>query len=251
MSRHRTALSWAWPPLLLGVGLPALLAVGWAAAVPSSHAIQVEAPRAPVIARGMLLVASPDLGDPNFRESVILICDHGPSGTLGLIINRPTNLLLSEALPAVPVLKGTAHLLFAGGPVQPEAILMLFRAAQAPADTRTVVEGIHIGGSVKAVEDILGQPDAQHRFRAFAGYAGWGPGQLEWETAQGSWRLAPADPGSVFEKNPGDIWSSLVDTGQVPASGRRQETRAWDGRVIRNGSAAASGAHEGVEGEAS
>jgi len=199
----------------------------------------------------MLLVASPDLGDPNFRESVILICDHGPSGTLGLVINRPTNLLLSEALPAVPVLKGTAHLLFAGGPVQPDAILMLFRAARAPADTRTVVDGIHIGGSVKAVEDVLGQPDAQHRFRAFAGYAGWGPGQLEWETAQGSWKLVPADPGSVFEKNPGDIWSSLVGTGQGPAAGQRLETRSWGMESSATGMQRPSGAREGVEGEAS
>lgn len=189
-------------------------------------------PPSPVPAKGMFLVASPDLADPNFRESVILICEHSPAGTLGLVINRPTNLLLSEALPAIAALQGTTHVLFAGGPVQPDAILMLFRADRAPADTRPVAEGIYIGGNSKLVEDTIAKPGAQARFRAFAGYAGWGPGQLAGEMAQGAWRLVPADPGSIFEKNPGEIWSSLGGR-SVPTAGQRLETRLGADAFIR------------------
>lgn len=186
----------------------------------------------PIPAKGMFLVASPDLADPNFRESVILICEHSPSGTLGLVINRPTNLLLSEALPAIAALQGTAHVLFAGGPVQPDAILMLFRADRAPADTRTVAEGIYIGGSSKLVEDVIATPGSQARFRAFAGYAGWGPGQLAGEMAQGAWRLVPADPGSIFEKNPGEIWTSLGGR-SVSTAGQQLETRLGTDAFMR------------------
>ena len=71
------------------------------------------------VEKGVFLVASPSLNDPNFRETVVLILEHGAQGTLGLILNRATSMLLSEALPEVSALKGTTHRLFAGGPVQP------------------------------------------------------------------------------------------------------------------------------------
>ena len=70
------------------------------------------------VTKGVLLVASPSLKDPNFRQAVVLIVEHGPEGTLGLILNRSTKVLLSEALPDITVLKGTSYRLFAGGPVQ-------------------------------------------------------------------------------------------------------------------------------------
>jgi putative transcriptional regulator len=174
--------------------------------------------------KGVFLVASPGLLDPNFRQTVILICDHGSAGTLGLVLNRPTNLLLSEALSDVPSLQGTAHLLFAGGPVQPDAMLMLFRLAQEPAQARRVLDGIYLGGNLKDLELIIAKPAPAETFRAFAGYAGWGPGQLASEMAQGSWRVLPADAASIFEKNPADLWQELNDrpepTGQVQALNR-------------------------------
>lgn len=186
---------------------------------------------------GMFLVASPSLADPNFRHTVILICDHGPEGTLGLVLNRPTNLLLSEALSDVPSLQGTAHLLFAGGPVQPDAMLMLFRLAQKPAHGRRVSEGIYLGGDLKDLERVITKPAATETVRVFAGYAGWGPGQLASEMAQGSWRVAPADAASVFEKNPADLWQELNDRpelpGQVQAQTRNdRHAPSWAGLTV-------------------
>jgi putative transcriptional regulator len=79
------------------------------------------------VGKGVLLVASPMLDDPNFRQTVVLVLEHGPEGTLGLILNRSTNVLLSEAFPDLIVLKGTTYRLFAGGPVEPTRLLLLFR----------------------------------------------------------------------------------------------------------------------------
>ena len=84
------------------------------------------------VGRGVLLVASPSLDDPNFRQAVVLVVEHGPEGTLGLILNRSTRVLLSEALPDLAVLKGTTYRLFAGGPVEPNRLLLLFRLKESP-----------------------------------------------------------------------------------------------------------------------
>ncbi|MGH7258994.1 MAG: YqgE/AlgH family protein, partial [Nitrospiraceae bacterium] len=68
--------------------------------------------------KGIFLIAAPALRDPNFRQTVVLLCEHGPEGALGVVVNRPTAMSISEALPQVPVLEGQRHVLFAGGPVQ-------------------------------------------------------------------------------------------------------------------------------------
>jgi len=181
------------------------------------------------LGKGVFLVASPSLVDPNFRRTVILICDHSSAGTLGLILNRPTNLLLSEALSDVPSLQGTAHLLFAGGPVQPDAMLMLFRLVQEPAQARRVLDGIYLGGNLKDLERIIVKPAPAETFRAFAGYAGWGPGQLASEMAQGSWRVLPADATSIFEKNPADLWQELNDRPELPGQIQALDRRGRSG----------------------
>ena len=79
-------------------------------------------------------MARPSLEDPHFRQAVVLVVEHGPEGTVGLILNRSTNVLLSKALPGIAVLKGTSYRLFAGGPVEPTRFLLLFRLKEPPAD---------------------------------------------------------------------------------------------------------------------
>ena len=94
------------------------------------------------VERGALLVASPSLKDPHFRQSVVLIVEHGNGGTLGLVLNRSTKVLLSEALPDLTVLKGSTHRLFAGGPVEPNRLLLLFRLKEPPAGSRLIFDGV-------------------------------------------------------------------------------------------------------------
>jgi putative transcriptional regulator len=180
----------------------------------SEPALSAEGPVPPSglpLAKGQFLIASPNLADPNFRHTVVLICEHSADGTLGLIMNRPTGVLLSEALPDVSVLKATSYVLFWGGPVQQDNVLMLFRVTRPPSGTREILSGIYLGGNNDALEQVITKPNPTETFRAFAGYAGWAPGQLEFEMAQGSWAIVTADSASIFDKDPTNLWMDLLD----------------------------------------
>ena len=168
------------------------------------------------VAKGVLLVASPSLEDPNFRQAVVLVVEHGSEGTVGLILNRPTKLLLSEALPDITVLKGTSYRLFAGGPVEASRLLLLFRAKELPADARSVFDGVYLGRTPKALERIITQAKPTETFRAFAGFAAWAPRQLEAEMLVGAWAILPPDSVSIFDKDPARLWQDCISRLQAP-----------------------------------
>jgi putative transcriptional regulator len=119
-------------------------------------------------------------------------------------------------LPTLAVLKGTSYVVFAGGPVQPGGILMLFRIVLEPEQQRQVLKGVYIGGNLNVMERLITKPEPTETFRAFAGYAGWGPGQVEYEMARGSWVLMPADTATIFDKDPAGIWSDLLEAAPAP-----------------------------------
>ena len=168
------------------------------------------------VAKGALLVASPTLNDTNFHQTVVLVLEHGPEGTLGLVLNRPTNVLLSEALPDVAVLKETSYRLFAGGPVAPTRLLLLFRVKEPPAEARPVFDGFYVGGTTAVLEQIITQGKPTETFRAFAGSAGWAPGQLTFEMLQGAWATLPPGPFDIFERDPATLWEDCVSRLQSP-----------------------------------
>ena len=162
--------------------------------------------------KGIFLIAAPSLRDPNFRQTVVLLCEHGPEGALGVIVNRPTAMSISEALPQVPVIEGSGHVLYAGGPVQTNQVMLLYRGDQFPDNAHHVFDGVCLGGDVGMVERILTGVGTQESFRAYLGYSGWGPGQLENEMQTGSWITLPADPQAVFEKEPTRVWGDILLT---------------------------------------
>lgn len=162
------------------------------------------------LGKGIFLVASPSLRDPNFRQTVVLLCEHGKDGALGVVVNRPTAMHLSEALPQVPILEGQRHVLFSGGPVQPNQVLLLYRLMERPSDSHHVFDGVYLGGDMSTVERLLTKASARETFRAYIGYSGWAPGQLENEMKTGSWLTLPADPAVVFEKEPEAIWPDIL-----------------------------------------
>ena len=168
------------------------------------------------VKNGVLLVASPSLEDPNFRKAVVLVVEHGPEGTVGLILNRSTKVLLSEALPDLTVLKGTSYRLFAGGPVEPTRFLLLFRLKEPPADARSVFDGVYLGRTPRALENIITRANPTETFRAFAGFAGWAPGQLKYEMLQGAWATLPPDSIGIFDKDPAVLWSDCLSRLQAP-----------------------------------
>lgn len=168
------------------------------------------------VGKGVLLVASPTLNDPNFRQTVVLVVEHGPEGTLGLILNRSTNVLLSEALPDVTALKGTSYRLFAGGPVEATRLLLLFRVEEPPAEARSVFDGVYVGGTPALLERIMTQAKPTETFRAFAGSAGWAPGQLGYEMRQGAWATLPPGSFDIFDKDPATFWQDCLSRLQAP-----------------------------------
>ncbi len=214
-SLSRRSIDWfstdrLWLVAGLFIGFILTVAAKTASATEPEHELM------PPLGKGVFLVASPNLTDPNFRQTVVLICEFGPEGTLGLIVNRPTNVPLSEALPQITALKGTSHILFAGGPVQPNGILMLFRVRQEPAGSRRVFEEVYLGGNMQTLEHVLTRPEPTETFRAYAGYAGWAPGQLEFEMALGSWATVQADTRSIFEKESANLWPDMLKTLSAP-----------------------------------
>jgi len=117
------------------------------------------------LAKGVFLIAAPSLRDPNFRQTVVLLCEHGAEGALGVVVNRPTAMSVSEALPQVPILEGQRHVLFSGGPVQTNQVMMLYRLDQLPENSHHVFEGVCLGGDTDLVDRILTTSEGREAFR--------------------------------------------------------------------------------------
>jgi len=180
---------------------------------------QVFAQTAPLqtpLGKGIILVSHPAMEAPNFRQTVVLIIDHNPTGSLGLVLNRPTDILLSQTLPDVAALKGTTHRLFIGGPVAANRMTMLVRLKEPPAGVASVVGEIYVGGSPDMLERLISQPQPTEAFRVFAGVAGWAPNQLAFELHQGAWATLPADAADIFDKDPDSLWPDSLKRLQGP-----------------------------------
>jgi putative transcriptional regulator len=167
------------------------------------------------VEKGAFLVASPWMDDPNFRQTVLFIIEYGKGGTVGLILNRPTDVLVSEVLPDLPMLKGTGHRVFSGGPVEGRQMVLLFRLQQPYPDTRLILNEIYVG-TPRVLERIITQPKPAEAFRTFAGFAGWAPGQLEHEMREGSWGVLPKNSFDIFDKDPATLWPDSLTRLQAP-----------------------------------
>ena len=145
--------------------------------------------------RGQLLVAGPDLLDPNFRRSVLLVGEHGDEGAMGVILNRPSPVSVADAVPPLAELVDDDELVHVGGPVQPQAIVVLGEFRDPDEAAALVLGSI---GFLPAEIESAADVGSLERARVFAGYAGWGPGQLESEIAEESWIIGEALPDDVF-----------------------------------------------------
>jgi putative transcriptional regulator len=155
--------------------------------------------------RGHLLVAAPTLDDPNFARTVVLIAEHTEEGALGVVLNRPSESAVGEVVPDLAVLIDDDELVFAGGPVQPAGVMVLAEFDD-PADAALPIDGELGFVSVDAeTEDI-----AAARARAFAGHAGWGPGQLDDEVEEEAWFVAPFEREDAFTAEPDQLWSRAL-----------------------------------------
>jgi putative transcriptional regulator len=157
--------------------------------------------------RGQLLIAGPSLEDPSFRRTVVLVGEHGEEGAMGVVLNRPSPVTVGEAAEPLADVAGEDELVHVGGPVQPEAIVVLADFVD-PALAGVLVFGSvgFLPGEVVASEGLGGLRGV----RVFAGYAGWGSGQLESELAEGAWIVEPARPEDVFTDDPDRLWSDVL-----------------------------------------
>ena len=157
--------------------------------------------------RGHLLVAGSGLDDPNFRRTVVLIGEHGDDGAMGVVLNRVSAVTVEDAVPPIAALTAPGDLVYLGGPVQPQAVVVLADFVD-PAQAETlVVESV--GFLPSEVVDVAGIGELR-AIRVFAGYAGWAPGQLEGELEEGSWVVLPAMPADVFTTAPERLWSEVL-----------------------------------------
>lgn len=156
--------------------------------------------------KGHLLIAGPALVDPNFWRSVVLVGEHSEDGALGVILNRASGATVDEAVPELAVLVDDIGSIHVGGPVQPSAIVVLADFVEPERAGSLVLDSVGFLPS-EVDPDTLGE---LRRARVYAGYAGWGPGQLDDELEEGSWIVEPAFPEDVFTPEPEGLWSDVL-----------------------------------------
>lgn len=159
--------------------------------------------------RGMFLLATPRLGDPRFAQTVVLLLEYDGTGALGLVVNRPTQLSLDDALVTPPP-KSAGHFVYSGGPVEHRRLIALLRSPEEVGDAEHVFGDVYASGSMDILRLMLERDDDGADVHAFLGYAGWSPGQLDAEIARGDWIVTPADAASIFDTPPGDVWRKLM-----------------------------------------
>ena len=162
------------------------------------------------LAKGRFLVASRQLLDSQFSQTVVLLLQYGRQGAMGLVINQPTEMKLSNVLPEIEGLQQRSDPVYHGGPVAQKQLMLLIRTASPPEGSHHVFKDIYISSSQTVLKRMIEDPASEERFRVYAGYAGWAPGQLDMEVSRGGWHILRADPESVFDKSPPDIWPELI-----------------------------------------
>jgi putative transcriptional regulator len=185
---------------------PIAAALALACGLAAAAAAEGPPPRA-----GRVLVAKRTLAEPWFAETVVLLTDHGPEGSSGVIVNRPSERRVAELFRGDLPARAREERVFVGGPVEPDALWLLVRAKSAPPGGKLVVGDLYTTARREALLRLLDGRAEALRFRVYAGYAGWAPGQLDFEIARGDWWVD--DPGleALLADDVSSLWRSLVE----------------------------------------
>jgi len=158
-----------------------------------------------------LLLSMPQLIDPNFARTVILLCEHAAEGAFGLIVNRPSEIRAAEAVSLEPPLEASNDLpLLIGGPVEPHRGWILTALAPADVEHRELGAGLYLSASPVLLRRALTSRPLPKRTVVLAGYAGWGPGQLDQELEQSSWLIMPVELDLIFEIPAAASWEMAI-----------------------------------------
>ncbi len=190
--------------------LPALFFVcvlaGQPAAVPTPGRVD----RAAALKPGVLLYAAPGLPEPNFAKTVILLLDHGARGSMGLVLNVPSERSLTTLLDLEAGAFGADVPVYWGGPVEQKVVLALVRS-RPMLGRGTSVKDVSIARDLEEVRSALADAGGRTRVRVFSGYAGWDPGQLATEVRGGYWVIDQADAATVFTSEPSRLWERVYE----------------------------------------
>lgn len=157
--------------------------------------------------RGKCLIASPALVDPNFARSVVLIAEHNDEGAMGLILNRPTDAVVAEAVEELAGVVEPGAPVFVGGPVHEQSVMVLAEFDDPGQAAAIVLEDV---GFLPADAELAELSGRTRRARVFAGHSGWGPGQLDSELEEGSWIVGDPEPDDVFREDPEELWAAAL-----------------------------------------
>lgn len=169
----------------------------------------METARYSQIQKGTFMIASPDIDAGVFFRGVVLICEHNPSGTFGLLINKSFEVELPEEIVNIQNTANPHVSIRAGGPIQTNQMMLLHTSHRIPQQTLEVTEGVYLGGDLQFLQESVTDPSGPSIFLCF-GYAGWGAGQLEREFLDGNWYLYPASNKHIFQIPPEKLWQNLL-----------------------------------------
>lgn len=155
------------------------------------------------------MISTPDVEGGIFFRSVVLICEHNPNGSFGLVINKSLNLELPEEIVSVSNLANPNVGIRAGGPVQTNQMMLLHTSNKIIEQTLEVCQDVFLGGDLQFLQEIISNPEGPEVLLCF-GYCGWGAGQLEREFLDGGWYLYPASKRHIFQVPPEKLWQTLL-----------------------------------------
>jgi putative transcriptional regulator len=180
---------------------------------------------------GKLLVVPRDSPDPNFAQSVVLLVHYAQDGTVGLMINRQTKLLVSRVLSDLKGSSKYSDPAYAGGPVQLEAVQALLQSRAGPHDATHLFANVYLVSTKVELEKAFAAGKDSKELRIYLGYCGWSRGQLENELNRGGWYIFDGSEGLVFDSNPSTLWSRMIarTEQQIVRLQRRFEVRGWFG----------------------
>ncbi len=167
-------------------------------AIPYSH-----------LQKGTFLIATPDVASGMFFRGVLLLCEHSPNGSFGIIVNKKLDLELPEEIIPPDQLQNPRVAIRAGGPVQTNQMMLLHSSDQITDQTIEITEGVFLGGDLQFLHGAIQDENGPPLLLCF-GYAGWQAGQLEREFLDGGWYICPATAKHLFEIPPEKLWQTLL-----------------------------------------
>lgn len=157
---------------------------------------------------GRLLISEPFLEDPNFKRSVVLLCDHNEDGSFGFVLNRSLDLRLGDLMEDSPE---TDAVVSFGGPVQNDALFYIHTLGERVENSIPIMEGLYMGGEIEALQELLRTGEADRsNVRFFIGYSGWEGGQLQGELEANSWIVAKSDVPTIMKADSEEAWGDIL-----------------------------------------